>query len=149
MTRDLALPTFKGGSDILRILKSREDVYNLRRLRKFIIGNFDYETSYTKMIKSFSDINSTNKINNKLKIHYCAAPIRTTNRKIKAIIPLPGRNIFKVENNSFTKVSFLKSIWLLYNKKVSKTDFLLSNERKTAYLDINKSVLVLFDVKKP
>ena len=117
LTGDLALPTFKSGSDILRILKSREDVYNLRRLRKFIIGNFDYETSYTKMIKSFSDINSTNKINNKLKIHYCAAPIRTTNRKIKAIIPLPGRNIFKVENNSFTKVSFLKSIWLLQQKK--------------------------------
>ena len=152
LKEDLKIPYYYKGEDILEIIENNSENTNLRKIRKFIKGKYDYETSYTTIINTFFSLDLNDDVKKTNSTQFCAAPHFFKNKKLKPYILLPGVNIYKIEGQSIIKIGIIESIKSILSKKVSRTDFVLYNENNNYMNVINgfvySSYLIIKNFKK-
>ena len=136
----LALPNFRDSDDILEMIQTNREPTDLEKVRNFILGNYDYETSYSEMISSFYSVELNIKKKKNLVSHYCASSIIIGNKKIKPFIILPGHNVFQVQGSSIIRLGVLQSVKSIWAGEVSRTDFIFCQGKYSRINLINKYI---------
>lgn len=140
----LALPHFKSGNDIIELVQSKGEHVNLERLRNFIDGKYNYETTYSEMIKKFFSVKLNSRQEGNLIKHYCGASVVVGNKKIKPFVLLPGCNVFELQGPELKKLSVFQSIKSIFARKVSRTDFVLCASAHGRLNLINAKIYLLY-----
>ena len=134
---NLKIPHYHKSDDILEIIENNLESANISKIRKFIEGRFDYETSYTKIMNTFISLSLHNKDEKINSTQFCAAPHFFNNKKFKPYILLPGVNIYKIKDNSIIRIGIIESIKKILSKEVGRTDFVLCIENNNYMNFIN------------